>query len=154
MKMQMIRAGIITLLIAEALVALIVFREVLLLLTVGLMLAVGLLVRERKEWGFYTFTAGIPLVVTTGELYLPAGGILLITTLVLLFMDSCKYWSRQEWVVAMLLMVLIFSAAVVAPFIAGVTGLMGILLFIAVAGSAVALFRNRLLKRYYLGDMG
>lgn len=154
MKLKIIRAGIVALTIAEALVALLLSREVLVLLTLGLMLAVGLFVREGEDWGFYTFIAAIPLVVTTGELYLPAGALLLITALGLLFLDSCQYWNRNERASVILLMFLIVSASIVSPFIAGVTGLGGILLCIAVAGSALALFRNRLLKKDYLGDTG
>ncbi|MEI6842516.1 MAG: hypothetical protein WCK53_14705 [Methanomicrobiales archaeon] len=154
MKMKMIRAGIIMLIIAEAVVTVLATQDVLVLFSLGLMLVVGLLVRECEDWGFYTFTAAIPLVVTTGELYLPAGGILLITTLVLLFLDSCQYWKRYERVGAAIIMLLIVSASIVTPFIAGVTGLGLILLCIAVAGLALAVFSNRLLKKDYLGDMG
>ena len=154
MKQKLIRTGIITLIIVEAFVAVMMAREVLVLITLGLMLAVGLLVRDSEDWGFYTFIAALPLVVTTGELSLPAGGITLVTTLSLLFLDSCQYWDGKDLAVATILVLVIVSAAIVSPFIGGVTGLAGIALFIAVAGSALALFRNRLLKRHYRGDTG
>lgn len=154
MKVSLIRSGIITLIIIEAFVAVMMTREVLVLITLGLTIAVGLLVRDREDWGFYTFIAALPLVVTTGELSLPAGGITLVTTLSLLFLDSYQYWNGKDLAVATILVLVIVSAAIVSPFIGGVPGLAGIVLFIAVAGSALALFRNRLLKRQYRGDTG
>ncbi|MCX6701444.1 MAG: hypothetical protein NTV68_16245 [Methanomicrobiales archaeon] len=152
MKRKLIRTGIITLIIVEALVSLMMTKEVLVLPTLGLMLVVGLLVRDRDDWGFYTFIAALPLVVTTGELSLPAGGITLVTTLSLLFLDCCQYWNGKDLAVVTILVLVIVSAAIVSPFIGGVTGLAGIALFIALAGSALALFRNRLLIRKYRGD--
>jgi hypothetical protein len=154
MKMKLLRAGIITLIIVEALVVMMMTREVLVLLTLGLVLIAGLVLRDHEDWGFYTFIAAIPLVVTTGELYLAAGGILLATSLWLMFLDSYQYWDGKDGAVAAVLVLAIVSASIVSPFIAGVTGLAIIFLFIALTGSAWALFRNRLLKRYYRGDTG
>jgi hypothetical protein len=154
MKVKLIQAGVITLIIVEGLVAVIMTREILVLLATGLMIIAGLLLRDSEDWGFYIFTAAIPLVVTIGDLFLPAGGIILVTTLGLFFLDSCQYWNRKEYAIATLLMLVILSAAIVSPFIAGVIGLGVILVIIAVTGSALALFRNRLLKRHYMGDTG
>jgi hypothetical protein len=154
MKMMLIRVGIITLLIIEALVAAFMTREVLILLTLGLMLVVGLILRGNEEWGFYTFTAAIPLLVTIGELYLPIGGLVLASTLGLIFLDSYPHWNKKESVIAIILPLLVLVLAVVSPLISGVLGLAFIFLLIAICGSALALFRNRLLKGQYRGDIG
>jgi len=154
MKSSLVRAIIIALVIVEALVAMMMFGEVLVLPTLGLVLVAGLLFRDSEEWGFYTFTASVPLVVTVGTWYLPAGGIILATTTGLIFIGPGMDWSRKERAGAVLLMLVIVAAAVATPFIGGIMGLVGLFLCIAAAGSAVALFRNRLLKRHYLGDTG
>lgn len=152
MKSSLIRPIIIALVIVEALVAMMMSREVLVLPTSGLVLAAGLLFRDSEDWGFYTFTASLPLVVAVGAWYLPSGGIILATTTGLIFIGPSLYWGRKERAGAVLLLLLIVAAAVATPFIGGITGLAGLFLCIAAAGSALALFRNRLLKRHYLGD--
>jgi hypothetical protein len=154
MKVNLGRVGILSLIIIEAFVALIMTREPLVLLMLGLMLIAGLLLRDGDEWGFLTFIATIPLVVIVGELYLPAGGILLVTSLGLLFLDSYQYWNRNDHTIAILLSLAILSATIISPFIGGIPVLVGIFILIVVSGSILALFRNRLLKRHYLGDMG
>jgi len=154
MKVNLGRVGLISLIIIEAVVASLTAREPLVLLTLGLMLIVGMLLKDGEDWGFYTFTAALPLIVIVGELYLPAGGILLVTSLCLFFLDSYHYWNRNDHAIAILLSVAILSATIISPVIGGIPVLAGIFILIAVSGSMLALFRNRLLKRHYMGDMG
>ncbi len=151
MKVKLIRAGIITLIVFEALLAGIMTREILVLLSTGLMLIVGLFSRDSEDWGFYTFTATIPLVITMGEWYLLAGGIILVTSFGLLLQDSCQHWNWKEHAAPILIMLVLISGVIVSSVILGVTGLAAIFLFIAVTGSALAIFRNRLLKQHYRG---
>jgi hypothetical protein len=153
MKVKLIRAGIIALVVLEALVAMMMTREVLVLLTIGLMLFVGLLSRDSKDWGFYTFTATTPLVITIGEWNLAAGGIILVTSFGFLFQGSWQHGNWKEYAATILLMLVIVQGVIVSSAILGVTGLAVVLVFIGVTGSALALFRNRLLKQYYRGNM-
>jgi hypothetical protein len=154
MKVNLGRVGILSLIIIEAVVVLISTREPLVLLMLGLMLIAGLLLKDGGEWGFLTFIAAIPLIVTAGELYLPAGGILLVTSLGLLFLDSYQYWNRNDHTLAILLSFAILSATNISPVFGGISGMVGIFILIAVSGSMLVLFRNRILKRYYMGDKG
>jgi len=154
MNVNIIRGGILTLIIVEAFIALMITREILILLTLGLTLAMGILLRDAEYWGFYTFAGAIPLLVIVGGLYPPAGGIILVTALGFIFLDSYQNWNRQDRIFITLLILAIISAMIVTPFITGVTGLGTVFLFIVITGSAFAIFRNRLLKRHYLGDTG
>jgi hypothetical protein len=153
MNTNLIKGGIVVLLVITAALFFVFTRNFLIIVT-GLLFVVGTgITWNSDDRCLYSFIAGIPLVVTAGESEIMVGIALLIILVILLVAEILQKSDMTECLSFIIIPVILVTLGLLFPAANQAHYVLLFFLLIALGSTLFFTVRNRLLKERYMREI-